>query len=1180
METGCGLFRVVWMSIQCVCPDCGRILRVGPQLAGKRVRCPDCSATVSVSPTTGLAATGGGALGEPATVRESQVGQPETSGTRRKTKKSAPAKPAATAVAADSRMPQGFWLGLTAGAALVAMVSAAAFLTRSLWWPVPVAPLPVLADVDRPGVSGEAVVPTEVQRDSAAVANVGGSASPDVAALLTASEEPAVGSGEFPPNQESSANNPADAVSGSEVAPGPSGDLQEMATRQSAADSEVPVSAPAKPPQPVLLAQSPEAVAEAAAVAEILKSACYRCHGESGTNEGGMNYVASLSKVRDSLVRPGDPGGSLLMQRIDATDQAIQMPPAGEEPRLTAEQTAVVRSWIQNGAAIPQSQSQRQFITDDMLLKTMHEDLMAQNERSRRFMRYFTLTHLYNGGASDEELQTHRLAFSKLINSLSWGREIVLPYQVDEHGTILRLDIRDLTWSADTWDQIAGVNPYPFEPDLPETQVCTEQCGTFQPWIRADWFVFKASQPPLYHTVLRIPETEQELEQMLHVEAQTNIDQEQVVRAGFNRSGVSRNNRLIERHNISYGAYWKSYDFAANTGRQNLFDFPQGPVGPDAFKHDGGEFIFSLPNGLHAYMLVDGQGARLDSGPTAIVSDPATHDRTVINGVSCFSCHFSGIIRKTDEIRPFLEVNAASFANAEFLKSIYPGQEQLDQHYVADAEAWLKAVKQLGIINTSRAGEPISSMSQRFQAEVSTAMAAAEFGLTEAQFLDRMSRLPDLPRSLGALRVPGGTMKRDSFTEVYREAAAMLKIDPTSEGAIQRIAAAQAIVPRIALDQVTVLGMAFQPNGSRVVVATQTGTLVLADTRTGKIISTSQPLTGRVFDKSICFSADGRTIVAATGNGQICVFDVANDGRMNLVWDYDGHVIPPGNTRIHQLLISRDGTAVLSVCTYRRVHIWNPRTRRTLRELTDPLMGEILAAWLSSDGRDFRLSTGRNTASGSSRGTRPLQLVKVTDSHPGQAVFSANGKLLMTDIVGNRTIALIDSDTGKSVATLNSAGNLPFNSILLCNAGNTLLLHGFGRTQVWDLADQTLLNLPDTVNFSRQSRLYTAADNDIVAWLDVEGIESTAIHLMHLTAQTGNVAVGGGNNPAASSRRRWRDGEKAEIRYGASWAPVTVLCTNADRTIRIHWDGWSNTWDQDVQSAELRPREAQPNQAD
>lgn len=149
-------------------------------------------------------------------------------------------------------------------------------------------------------------------------------------------------------------------------------------------------------------------------------------------------------------------------------------------------------------------------------------------------------------------------------------------------------------------------------------------------------------------------------------------------------------------------------------------------------------------------MLVDGQGARLDSGPTAIVSDPATHDRTVINGVSCFSCHFSGIIRKTDEIRPFLEVNAASFANAEFLKSIYPGQEQLDQHYVADAEAWLKAVKQLGIINTSRAGEPISSMSQRFQAEVSTAMAAAEFGLTEAQFLDRMSRLPDLPRSLGA----------------------------------------------------------------------------------------------------------------------------------------------------------------------------------------------------------------------------------------------------------------------------------------------------------------------------------------------------------------------------------------------------------------------------------------------
>ncbi|MFN9037435.1 MAG: hypothetical protein ACK5YO_14135, partial [Planctomyces sp.] len=106
---------------------------------------------------------------------------------------------------------------------------------------------------------------------------------------------------------------------------------------------------------------------EAAAVAESRKSACDRGPGESGTKEGGLKSGASRPKGRDSLVRPGDPGGSLLMQRIDATDQAILMPPAGEEPRLTVEQTAVVRSWIQNGAAIPQSQSQRQFITDDML---------------------------------------------------------------------------------------------------------------------------------------------------------------------------------------------------------------------------------------------------------------------------------------------------------------------------------------------------------------------------------------------------------------------------------------------------------------------------------------------------------------------------------------------------------------------------------------------------------------------------------------------------------------------------------------------------------------------------------------------------------------------------------------------------------------------------------------------
>lgn len=57
-------------------------------------------------------------------------------------------------------------------------------------------------------------------------------------------------------------------------------------------------------------------------------------------------------------------------------------------------------------------------------------------------------------------------------------------------------------------------------------------------------------------------------------------------------------------------------------GRQNLFDFPGGPDGDECFEHDGGELIFTLPNGLQGYMLTDSNGVHLDSGPTSIVSNP------------------------------------------------------------------------------------------------------------------------------------------------------------------------------------------------------------------------------------------------------------------------------------------------------------------------------------------------------------------------------------------------------------------------------------------------------------------------------------------------------------------------------------------------------------------------------
>ena len=172
------------------------------------------------------------------------------------------------------------------------------------------------------------------------------------------------------------------------------------------------------------------------------------------------------------------------------------------------------------------------------------------------------------------------------------------------------------------------------------------------PSVHIDWFIAQASLPPLYHDLLSLPSTDKELETRLGVDVDSNLRNApgvRVWRAGFNNSGVSNNNRMVERHRSIHGAYWKSYDFAGSVGTQNIFNHPLD------FTHDGGEVIFNLPNGLQGYYLVNATGSRLDAAPINIVSNPAASDPTVRNGLSCFGCHTEGMKTFEDQVRSVIE---------------------------------------------------------------------------------------------------------------------------------------------------------------------------------------------------------------------------------------------------------------------------------------------------------------------------------------------------------------------------------------------------------------------------------------------------------------------------------------------------------------------------------------------
>ena len=511
----------------------------------------------------------------------------------------------------------------------------------------------------------------------------------------------------------------------------------------------------------------------AAQVHEILKSRCADCHAD-GVNEGGFGYALSrrrLVRQPNGLVVPNSPDESRLYQQV--RDNRM---PQGDDP-LTKEQKETIRRWIAAGAPDWEAtQKTVEFITPDQMFAFMQADLEKAIPRNRRYLRYFTITHLKNGGFSDDELASYRNGLTKLVNSLSWGRNVRVPQPIDPHQTILRIDLRDYKWNENNgWDALIAADPYHIEYQSPAAKYCYEETGCVLPHVRADWFVYAASRPPLYHDILGIPATDLALEEKLEVNVAKDIQDFLAARAGFYPSGISKNNRLIEWHESSYGSYWKSYDFAGNEGQQNLRSYPLGP-GSDAqsFRHDGGEMIFSLPNGLQGYMLVDAKGKRIDTGPTNIVVDKlsvlAGRDPDVINGVSCMRCHWNGMIRKTDQIRNHVlgQPGAFSVKEIETVKALYPTADRLNELLTDAEKQFARAVKDCGV-PLSRS-EPVATLAGQFEQPLDLSLAAAEAGVDTAGFRQALQRDPQIARALG---VP---IPRDTYVRNFGRLATAVRL--------------------------------------------------------------------------------------------------------------------------------------------------------------------------------------------------------------------------------------------------------------------------------------------------------------------------------------------------------------------------------------------------------------------
>jgi serine/threonine-protein kinase len=526
-------------------------------------------------------------------------------------------------------------------------------------------------------------------------------------------------------------------------------------------------------------------------VEAILQVNCSRCH--EGTKSGDMDYILELDKlVKNGKIIPGQKENSDLYIRMNAGN----MPPAqqSEGQRPTAGQIAQVGQFIDelpsDFLGADGSCQTVPFISQDDQIAAMTADIQQLDSSFQPFTRYLTITYSSNAGGCEgqrKDLERQRFALYKGINSVSTNPRIGTPQPIDQAQTIFRIDIRDYNWDrgfdlqddgvqdfTDGWEAIVGTSgPYaiPFTGDQADILNGLAKSPSNVAFLPVNAFIQATEFGDLYYTLIGGKANLHDFEKdVLLLDTAQEINDDNVVRAGFSNSGVSKQERGVSRFDQGTAggyAYWLSFDFdgCSGNGKENLANesLYQDPLN---FKFTGGEAIFNLPNGMQGYYVANAAGGRLAQAPVGIVIDPAQNNGIVTNGASCHSCHNAGMIPFTDGVRTFVENNKTLFDNDTFehVERQFPGQTVFQQYIDSDSLLHVNSVAKAGV--PAGTPDPVGRVYLDFQfaVNITAKVAAGELQVSEQDLSNEISRLDPL---LSNLAKPDGYVDRNVFTDVF-----------------------------------------------------------------------------------------------------------------------------------------------------------------------------------------------------------------------------------------------------------------------------------------------------------------------------------------------------------------------------------------------------------------------------
>lgn len=308
------------------------------------------------------------------------------------------------------------------------------------------------------------------------------------------------------------------------------------------------------------------------------------------------------------------------------------------------------------------------------------------------------------------------------------------------------------------------------------------------------WFLANALVEPRYHELLGLDDTEDSAKKLAFVDEALAAKAGSQLRGAALFSEVAHHNRVLLRtptqSRNGRGTYWESKDFKTSVDLQDVLK--------DLLidRADAEEIIFTLPNGLQGFFVIDADGKRLDKADGDVANNKRSKfkDTQVRTAYMCIGCHLpdKGWIAIEDEVRELAKKQVTLIADA-FGKGKGKDTKRGDrirQQYLSDDINELIAIDQalveasvkratVGLDSSATARHVIDTIYDYNEGKVDIAVLSRDLGHpTEAvEFAMRTTGLDPVFASIAS----GRKGRRDQIEAGFNQIATILYLSSVKE---------------------------------------------------------------------------------------------------------------------------------------------------------------------------------------------------------------------------------------------------------------------------------------------------------------------------------------------------------------------------------------------------------------